>query len=361
MLPWTLGEGLPAGALRSDIDPKEQALIHLAHDWRVTDDGTDANAAGTEALFADAAGAGLGSRVFVSSLSARPDAPNRYGRSKWASEQAVPDATSLRVGLVYGGPQTAMFGLMCRLASFRMIPMVEPRRPVQPIHLNEVVAGILAAADGQHKRVMVLAGPRAIPFETVLRLLAEKLHGRHLRVLPVKLRLALLGCDVVQKLARTSRVDRERVLGLVGTRTLDSTDDLAALGVTVRPIVEGLGGERLARRALLREATGILRAVLGRPVSAALVRRYARAAADGAVARPLLPQSLTRWCEPVGAGRSPLSARFRLAARLIEASSQGEQVLAGGSRAGRLLRLAGALTAEALLLPLRLAAGLAAR
>ena len=238
--------------------------------------------------------------------------------------------------------------------------MVEPRRPVQPIHIDEVVDGILAAADGQKTGILALAGP-SVPFESVLHLLAEKLAGRRLLVLPVDLRLALVGCDIVHKLAPSSRIDRERVLGLVGTRTVDSTDDLARLGITVRPMAERLVHEPLARRAVLAEASALLRACLGRPVSSSLLRSYARAASTGAISLPPFPQRLLRWCEPVGGAESPLSSRLRLAAHLLETSPEGERALAEGSRTARLLRLAAALATEALFLPLRFAAGLALR
>ena len=31
---WSLGEPLPAEAIDSNVDPKVQAVIHLAHDWK---------------------------------------------------------------------------------------------------------------------------------------------------------------------------------------------------------------------------------------------------------------------------------------------------------------------------------------
>lgn len=350
---WALGEHLPVAAIRSDLPECDQAFVHLAHDWQGDEAGPSGNISGTTKLF-DAA-AGLGARVFVSSQSARPDAPNRYGRIKWAIEQELADAVSLRVGLVYGGPRVAMYGLLCRLAGLRVLPMVQPRRPVQPIHLDEVVDGILAAVDGRHRGVIALAGPEPVPFDAVLRLLAAKLAGRRLSVIPLGLPLALLACDVVRAVVPSSRIDRERVLGLVGTRPVDSVGDLARLGIAVRPMSDRLAREPAARRTLLVEAEAMLRACLGRPPSPALLRRYARAARSGPIARPYLFPRWLRWREPVGGGATALSARLRLAARLVETSREGEQVLASGSRATRLGRLAGALIAEAVLLPFRVA------
>lgn len=354
-VPWRLGDPLPAAALAGIADGDRPALVHLAHDWnRADEDDVRGNVGGTARLFAEAAALGIETRVFVSSQSAREDAPNRYGRAKWRAEQRLgPSATALRVGLVYGGPRVAMYGLLARLAALGILPMVEPRRLVQPIHRDEVVDGILAAADrGAAGGVLGLAGACPRPFGDVLKELAAALHGRPLAVVPVPLRLALLACDAVRLVLPRSRLDRERVLGLVGTRPMDVADDLAALGVAVAPVGERLAGEPAGRRALLREGAALLAACLGRRPPSSLSRRYARAAGGAALARPPLPAWLLRWSEPFGAG--PLAGRFGLAARIVEASPEGESMLAGGSRSARLGRIAAALVLEGLALPLRL-------
>ena len=97
-------------------------------------------------------------RIFISSQSARRDALNLYGRMKWQIEQQIGDATSLRVGLVYGGPRKAMYGLLCRIATLPVLPMmlivannqsyfndevhqeriaVQRRRPVENKHIGQ--------------------------------------------------------------------------------------------------------------------------------------------------------------------------------------------------------------------------------
>lgn len=353
-LPWRLGEPFPAGLLSGPSD--EAALVHLAHDWSAAG-GADPNIAGTILLFEGATRAGFGRRVFVSSQSARAGALNRYGRTKWAIEQAIGDAVSLRVGLVYGGPRRAMYGLLCRITALGpVLPMVDPHRAVQPIHRDEVVQGILAAADGAFAGPMGLAGPVPVPFGSVLRTLAQSLSGRRLRILPVPLRLALLACDLTRIVPLLPTVDRERVLGLAGTEPLETSADLARLGVAVRPMAGRLAAEPAGRRARLAEAKALLTYAVGRAPTGAVMRRYARATPDGAVARPLL----LRWCEPLRA-TGPLAERLRLASRLAEASAPGEAALGGGTRIGRLARLSAALALDAAALPTRLLATLAAR
>ncbi|MES2443021.1 MAG: NAD-dependent epimerase/dehydratase family protein [Pseudomonadota bacterium] len=344
---WTLGDPLPPGIRVSN----GTALIHLAHDWRAGEAG---NVDGTAALFASARDAGVAARVFISSQSARREALNLYGRMKWAAEQRIADATSLRVGLVYGGPRKAMYGLLCTLARLPVLPMIEPHRSVQPIHLDEVVRGVLAAADGRASGVLALAGPEQIAFGDVLRALALAFDGRRLRILPIPLRVALLACDISARLPLFPTIDRERVLGLAGTEPIESALDLARLGIDVQPIAARLPRETAGRRALLAEARAFLPHAGVEPTPA-LLRRYARALPEGAIARP---HRGLRWREPLGAAGA-LGKRLRIAARIAEASAPGEAMLARGSRGGRLFRLAAEGAFEMVLLPTRLIASLA--
>lgn len=345
---WTLGEPMPHGAADPALPGKAQALIHLAHDWQA---GEDLNVRGTERLFASARERGLIHTIFVSSQSARDSALNCYGRMKYAAEQRLGDATSLRVGLVYGGARSAMYGLLCRLTRLPILPMVDPHRTVQPIHIDEVVRGILAAADGPASGILALAGPDPVPFGKVLQTLASAYSGRKLPILPVSMRLALFACDVSAALPLFPTVDRERVLGLAGTKPIESAHDLRQLGVAALPLREGLAREPAGRRALLAEGRVFLRHAGIRPGSE-LLRRYARAFPEGAMSRSRLP---LRLVEPLH-GRSELGRRLRVASRIAEASLAGETMLAGGSRLGRMTCLAGALVIDALALPSRLLA-----
>jgi NADH dehydrogenase len=351
---WRLGESFPESALDRSIALAEQAIVHLAHDWQATD---DANVDGTVTLFDAAQGAGVASRVFISSQSARQNALNRYGRMKWTIEERITGCASLRVGLVYGGRRTAMYGLLCRLSQLPVLPMVDPQRMVQPIHIDEVVRGILAAADGAVTGMLRLAGPRPIGFGELLRVLARSYGGRRLAIVPVPLRLALFACDMTARLPLIPTVDRERVLGLAGTAPMECSSDLHLLGVDVRPLAERLAREPAGRRATLAEGRAFLRLAMDAEPGAALIRRYARAVTTGAICRP---QLLLRWREPIW-GDVEFAKRLRVASRIAEASVSLEATLARGTRLGRLVRLVGAMALEAVMLPSRLMASLMAR
>jgi nucleoside-diphosphate-sugar epimerase len=351
-LPWSLGETLPAEA------PAAHALIHLAHDWRVRateDDPGGINLAGTRTLLHSARAAGVARFVFVSSQSARADAANVYGRLKWRIEQELAGTgeVAARVGLVYGGPRRAMYGLLCKLTEkLPILPMIDPWRPVQPIHLDEVCHGLLRLAAGTQTGWVGLAAPQGLPFGAVLATFARELYGRRLRVVPVPLRLALLACDISAAVPFGPTVDRERVLGLAGTQPMACAAHLRELGVVVQPLAAGLRGESASRRAVLAEGRALLRFVLSARPGSALLRRYARAVAQGGPL-PLSPllrtaPALLRFVEPFG-HRSALSQRLALATALAEASPDGARAL---FRSGW-LRLAAEFALDALAVPTR--------
>ncbi len=340
---WSLGDGLP-----SDLAAADQAVIHLAHDWRNQD---ELNLEGTRALVESARAAGVGRFVFVSSQSAREDAANIYGRMKWRIEQELqaPREVAARVGLVYGGKMQAQYGLLSKLTKLPVLPMIDPWREVQPIHLDEVCRGLLLLADGEQTGWVGLAGPVPVRFGTVLKALARELHGKSLPIIPVPLRLALLACDVSAAIPVGPTVDRERVLGLAGTRTMPCAEHLAALGLEVQPIEVGLRGERASRRLLLAEGRTLLHYILGRQPGSALIRRYVRALGATGQTGPL-PLSglsrrfpaLVRFGEPIG-GESLLAHRLALASALVEADPASESL--GG--------LPGHLVGDALAMPVR--------
>lgn len=346
---WTLGDPFPQDAIDPDLPADRQAIVHLAHAW---DGGEYQNVEGTHRLFVGAREAGLGGRIFISSQSAREACLNRYGRMKWHTEQLLVGDTSLRVGLVYGGPWTAMYRLLCRISALPLLPMVAPHRTVQPIHRDEVVQGILGAVDKQKTGTFALAGPMPIPFGEFLRSLAKAYYGRTLIILPVPLKLALIGCDMTAVVPLVPTIDRERVLGLVGTEPIASSKDLEELGVVVSPVAQRLALEPAGIRALLSEARAFLRYVLRKSPSPAMLARYARSWPEGAIARPHI---LLRWREPLALS-SGLSLRLRVASRIAEASRQGEVALSHGTRSMRLMWLVGALSIEAVVLPTRLLA-----
>jgi nucleoside-diphosphate-sugar epimerase len=364
-LTWNIGVPIPEEALDPTLAPDAQALVHLAHDWTDTSADDNINLAGAVALRDSARRLGLGRLVFVSSQSARPDALNVYGRLKWRIEQLFdrPNETSLRVGLVYGGPRLGQYGLLCRLAmATSVIPMIAPRQPVQPIHRNEVARGVMLALTRDVKGPLGLAAPDPIAFAEFLDTLAWRMRGGRMWLIPVPLRPMLWLGAAMNLVPFGPRIDRERLLGLAGTRANPTAADLALLGLKLQPFADAIVKEPMARRAFLAQCRTMLRYILRREPGGALIRRCARAAAstgpDGAMRLAGILHRmpfLLRFIEPLG-GESLLAQRLAVATALAEASPEGAIALQRRHRIARLSALCCDGIVELLAMPVRLAA-----
>jgi nucleoside-diphosphate-sugar epimerase len=364
---WLLGEPLPPEAIDSNLDPAAQAVVHLAHDWKNQSGATKTEGAlnidGTRALVEQARLSGLSRFVFASSQSARADAPNIYGRVKWAIEQLLdrPNEVSARIGLVYGGPQQAMYGLLSKLSGISpVLPMVDPHRRVQPIHIDELAEGLLRLTSSDHAGWVGLASARSIRFGDFLKALARELHGTRLLIIPIPIQLALRACDLTAVIPFIPTVDRERVLGLAGTQLMPCADHLASLGLEIEDCESRLASEPGARRTLLFEGRILLRYVMKAWPAHSLLRLYVRALhAKGigqAIAMPrgvrLLP-SLLRWMEPLDP-KAALSRRLAIAVAIAQSSSQGELILSGKSALVRNVAVFLGMSVDTLALPIRI-------
>lgn len=362
---WSLGDPLPLEALDPTLPPAAQALIHLAHDWNDRRVDDNINLAAAQALRDSARRLGLGRIVFASSQSARADALNAYGKLKWRVEQLfdAPNEVSLRIGLIYGTRPAGQYALLCKLAmATSVLPMIGAQQQVQPIHCREVARGILLAADSDLRGAIGLAHPQPMAFAQFLDTLAWRLRGGRLRVIPLPLRLVLRLCEIANALPPLPKIDRERILGLAGTRATPTAEDLARLGLELMPFAQGMLNEPAARRALLAEARAVLRYVLRSEPGGALLRRYARAVQASSVPGAMrlsglfvrMPR-LLRAVEPLNQN-STLARRLNIALALAEASPEGFRALGRGSRFGRLAALLVDGLLEIAAFPLRLAA-----
>lgn len=379
-LEWSLGEPPPDGMFEGNGG---EAIIHLAHRWHDTS-GTpseDPNIAGTRHLVDAAREHGVKRFVFASSCSARQDALNHYGRTKWQIEQLLeePDEVVARIGLVYGGPLTGLWGMLCRIVRLSpVLPMVDAGRPNQPIHIDDVCEGLLKLAEKEEldRSIYVLADPEPVPFGRILQLISSKVFGRRLFIIPIPFGLVMGLLDMVEKVPGIPPINRERLLGLAGIRTLKNADHLVALGLTLRPFAGGLAAERPnLRRLLLREATIVMRYLTRMRPSSTVLRHYVRGvlAYDGGQPIPLplpvrlMPSLLALW-DPVAAlVGSPDSLasrrqkRIAMALRLSEATREGAALMYQYSHQSRVMKgakLLAVLILETLFLPVRVVATL---
>ena len=244
---WALGEPPPAEAFTQNGKfGSVDVLIHLAHKWEsARPENEDENLTGTAMLVDAARRAGVPRIIFGSTVSARQDALNRYGRVKWTTEQLFhqPSEVLARIGFVYGGKETGQWGVLSNMVrKLPMLPVPGARTLVQPIYIDDVCSGLLALAEKPtlKKSTYGLAAPDPMAFSQFLRQVARQCHGRKIFILPVPIWLALLGTRLTGLLPFIPTVDRERVLGVAGIQTMETAADHAELGVPADDLVGNL-------------------------------------------------------------------------------------------------------------------------
>ncbi len=220
--------------------------------------------------------------IFVSSQTARADAPTAYGRIKWRIENDVLSAGGcvIRPGQVYGGELRGLYGTLVKIVQkLPLLPAFMPAPQVQPIHVDDLAEGLLRIAErGEVQSVVYyLATSVPISFSIFLSEIAKsRLRSRRVfvpvPVVAINFFVALLGATW------RARLGLDRLRSLFDLPVMATASDLNQLGLTLRPLPTGLhpsGNDR--RRRLLREGQALLIYILKAQPGSAVLRRYVRA------------------------------------------------------------------------------------
>jgi len=239
---WRLGMPLPPACDKAD------AVIHLAS--ALLKANTNLNAAsaldmqGTSLLIEqhrDLNTAGKRKKfIFVSSQSAREDAGNNYGKSKWAIERLLEQENEIvvRPGLVYDSKEGGVFGLFAALCKLPVVPVLSQKPCIQPIEVHELADALLRiVAAEQPLRCYNLGAPAPLTFTEMIQAVAKRTGrppplGVHFPVMPVRALAALLdfGLGISPPLL-------ERIDGLVAVRPMDTQGSLKVLDMTLESFV----------------------------------------------------------------------------------------------------------------------------
>ena len=281
--------------IRADRFPEAAVLVHLAANTSVASRADeDRELAAAQRLLSVARERRL-RFIFVSSQTARADAPTAYGRAKWRIEQEVRagGGSIVRPGLVYGGVPGGVFRQLYLLVqgSF-FLPALIPSPRVQPIHVMDLTEGILRIAerDDLPQGEYNLACAQPMAFTGVLQAIAIARVRRRRVFVPMPVALVRFALRMANRWFGPG-FDVERFRSLTDMPPLATASDLERIALPLRPFFSGMhapGSDR--RRRLLEEGSALLSYVLTQRPPRALLRRYVRAIETCATASRVVVQ-----------------------------------------------------------------------
>jgi nucleoside-diphosphate-sugar epimerase len=235
--------------------------------------------------------------IFLSSQTARPDAPTAYGRTKWHIEQLVLKIGGcvIRPGQVYGGKPGGLFAeLLNKVFHLPILPAFLPAPMVQPIHVDDLSLGLLRIVERIEfgNCVVCLGSIEPVTFTEFLKAISSV----RLRVtryfVPVPAFFVSQGIRLAGK-----NSSFERLRSLFDLPRMDTESDLIKLGLLLRPLDSGMhrAGDGRKRR-LLIEGRALLSYVLKRKPDSSSLRNYVRSIEILREGKPIIiPKCFVRW------------------------------------------------------------------
>ena len=297
---WNQGPCIPAdrryfGSLPEQIPLKAfeltQVVVHCAAWTRPGASlATAINVHGTIRLADLSLQLGVGTFIFLSSQSSRPDALSDYGRSKYEAEQALLSRFSntnlniviLRPGLVTGPGHGGLFQRLCKMIdAWPILPLLGGGKSVvQPIHIDDLCNAIFRCeriAGQINGKILKLGDPHGTPLVELLQALSLSRRGyRKLTItIPILPIAAMVRAAELMGLALP--ITTENLKGLKQIDKMDSAADMDLVGVPTRSLEVILRDNLEYDQTHLREAVLIARYLLGVSLSHELQVRYATA------------------------------------------------------------------------------------
>ncbi|MBB5192467.1 NADH dehydrogenase [Silvimonas terrae] len=288
------------------------AVVHLATAGQLSSPAmAQQEVEATEKLITAATNAGA-LFIFVSSQTARADAPTLYGRSKAAIESIVLEAGGyvVRPGQVYGGTEQGLYGQLTSVARKSVVlPAFLPSPLIQPIHLEDLCEALVNLISIRpQSKILQIAQAKPVSFTYFLsQIAAVKAPERRILFIPVPTLLVRFAAGCLGN-SLSTRLGIGRLLSLFDLPFMESASHLASVMVRPRPLRRGLKGGGVSgggakhhqdRRALLIEATAILGYVMRKHCAPVAGRHYVRAIEQLRDGRPLdLPwqgEALSIW------------------------------------------------------------------
>ena len=266
----------------TDVDSVVHAAANMGSAQTLSE---EAEVGAAQRLVEQAKSCGARKIVFISSQTAHPDAGNRYARTKWAIERIVlaeENGVVVRPGLVYGGCERGLFGVLSSLTKrVPCIPAFFPAPSIQPIHIDDLVSAILNILKETRMTLPVynLAQSEPVPIGSFLRSVAWYRHRRYPPAVPVPLGLVTLLVQIGRAVPFLPEYHLERLRGFVVLQGQAMHGDIHCreAGVTPRSLADGLLDRPGGRRQLLEEGRSLFHYVSGSASHHSGLRHYTRA------------------------------------------------------------------------------------
>lgn len=353
--------------LPSDIN----VLVHLAANTSFHGELSDREEIHAAINILNAAKAGDMKFIFISSQTARKDAPTAYGRTKYQIEQLVINSGGIviRPGLVYGGRPHGLYGELLRLVDkFYFLPYFIPAPRIQPIHVDDLAIGILKVAEYSSVRigpVVMLGSTSSVSFSYFLRCIARcRLRVSRIYI-PVPSIIIHLLAGIFEKIGG----GLNRLNSLFNLVDMKTTNDLHFLDLKLRQLSSGLNSSGSnSRRQILIEGFAFHAYIVGKRIKKINVRNYVRiierVRKGDSLQLPLCHQTWPFWIALFDDKKIEIYPwvkefkwRLRAATLLAEASTTGAIKFIdpmGGGFVSSLFGILSSLTSEVFLKILRL-------
>jgi len=208
-------------------DNKIDSLIHAAYDFnpRTRDEIWERNVKGSEKLFRQARAEGVEHVVFISTMSAYAGCRSLYGQAKLEIENALGatiQGVSVRPGLIYSTPLSESGGmigaLLTSIGRGGVIPLIgSDDQELYLTHENDLARFIellLQESGGGQDKPITAANPRPYTLRMIVKLLAEIVSEKKVKLIPVPWQLARTSLKLLESAGVNMRFRSDSVLSL---------------------------------------------------------------------------------------------------------------------------------------------------
>ena len=226
------------------------AVIHLANTTGGESESTAyaVNVEGTRRVLELASKFNIRKIIYVSSQSSKGNAISAYGKTKFESENILLSGnlpvTILRPGLVYGLGERDLFSRMARtVRKLPVIPLIGGGRAlVQAIHVEDLAEALLRCLqlDVGDNRIFSVGDPKPIPLSLFLQKIAKTQTGRAKPAIWIPIAPLLWIAERFESLGISFPINTNNLKGLKVVESMSTREDLAALGLRLRPLAKSL-------------------------------------------------------------------------------------------------------------------------